>query len=183
MAEMGEVAIEATESILEEFESSGQPAWSEKAALLTMMMGLLSAIGTLFAGMSSNEALLTRTQETIEQNRAQSARLELAVLDAEREIQESLGREFDTEHAERVRQRRAELDAEIERINMFKRDTSRALEDDDTFSLSVTLLAVAISLSGMAMIARKKYIWHVGLILGGLGTLIFCFGIARYFLR
>ena len=177
MSELGEIAGEMSEHLMEVARESSRPSWTNRVAIGTMLMGLLSALGALLAGMGANEALLTRTQEAIDVSRIQGERLELAVLEAEQTILESLGTELDSDHRRRGQERAQALREQIDRYEEHEARVERALELHEIFALSVTLLAVAISLSGIALVAERKNLWHTGLLMAGLGTAVFAFGL------
>lgn len=45
------------------------------------------------------------------------------------------------------------------------------------FAIAVTLLSVGITLGGMAMIARKRFLWIIGLVFGVGGAVSLVFGL------
>ncbi|HJN26805.1 MAG TPA: DUF4337 family protein [Candidatus Latescibacteria bacterium] len=48
------------------------------------------------------------------------------------------------------------------------------------FALGVTLLSIAITLSGMAIVVDRPLLWHVGIVLGVAGSGLVARGIVRY---
>ena len=46
--------------------------------------------------------------------------------------------------------------------------------------MGVTLLSIAITLSGMAIIADRKIVWHVGIFFGAIGCGFVAWGIYRF---
>ena len=55
-----------------------------------------------------------------------------------------------------------------------------ANEKHAIFALGVTLLSIAITLSGMSIIASRQVLWYAGIVLGSAGRALVCWGIFRY---
>jgi len=49
-----------------------------------------------------------------------------------------------------------------------------------TFAMGVTLLSMAITMSGMSIVAGRQGLWHVGLVFGVLGCDCVAFGIYMF---
>jgi hypothetical protein len=142
-----------------------------------MLMALFSAVGALLAGMTANEALLSRTEELVEIVNRNRDQVEIEILRSKQEILKAMGQTTVEDL------RLAEMSREAER---FKTEASgvelrakRAMHEHEIFAIGVTILSIAITLSGMAVVARRPRVWHVGLLVGALGSLIVGYGIVQ----
>jgi len=57
-------------------------------------------------------------------------------------------------------------------------DSEDALGAHELFAIATTLLSVAITLTGMAVIVKRERIWYIGLCIGGVGAVILFWGLA-----
>ena len=176
MSEFGaEAAVMASELVQEEMkEGEGghrSPRWHTWVAMSTMAMALITALGALLAGITAHEALMERTQEAIDISIAENDQVSVEVLTAKVEILESLGYQINP----------ADL-AHIESYEEDLRERKEAAAEDEeavkdltfphlTLAVSVTLLSVGITMSGMAVIVDKRYLWLSGLAFGVLGSI------------
>lgn len=158
----------------------GADDWVRRVAITAMLLSLLSTVGALMAGLTSTESLKDRTAEILLLSRLQGERLHIVVLRSKDEILREMGKPVDA--------------AEFDRIAGFERDiTALAAEiarqeeevhTDDTkyalFAVGVALLSVAITLSGMAIITTRQFLWQVGMALGAVGSGFVGWGIYQY---
>lgn len=152
------------------------PRWFTYVALSTLVMALLSAFAALMAAISAHESLLERTQEILELVALETDRLEIEVLVSKHELL----RQFDT----------APSAAELERVAAYREEIERLVEqtaEDEAIvratthahivlAVAVTLLSIGITLGGMALIAKQRLLWIVGLVFGAAGTASIVYG-------
>lgn len=161
----------------EEAEEGGSPPWSRGVAVSTLVMALLAAITALLAGFAAHESLLQRTSEIIEVSYLEGDRVEVEVLKSKHEILTALGKQPDEAEVERIRQyeeRIEELEIEAEQ------EESLVLEETSVhyiFAIGVTFFSFAITLSGMSIIVKRKWLWGIGLGVGAVGVLFVGAGI------
>jgi len=147
------------------------PTWHTWVAMSTLLMASLIAIGALLAGITAHEALFDRTEEIIAVSTSQGARIAVEVLKTKHEILISMGetpakaeiaqiQPYDTEVAE--------LQYEVNRDEAI---VQSAIHTHLVFAIAVTLLAVGISLSGMAIILDSKLLWYAGMVFGVVGAM------------
>ena len=175
MSELNESTELANELIMDsvkEGEIEGKTsAWHNWVAFSTLLMALLTALGALLAGITANEALLSRTEEIIAISTCQGNRAAVEVLKAKHEILISLGETPDEAEIAQIKSyeaEMAELEDEVDRdeawIQLF-------IYPHFIFAIAVTLLAVGTSLSGMAIIIDHKLLWYAGMVLGVVGSI------------
>ena len=155
------------------------PEWFTRVALSTLVMALLSAIAALLAAMSAHESLLERTQEIVDFVTLDTERLEIEVLRSKHDVLRELGKEPAASEVSRVRAYEGELDSIAERTAEDEELVRTSTHEHVIFALAVTLLSVGITLGGMAMIARKRFLWIIGLVFGAGGTLSVAIGLAE----
>jgi uncharacterized membrane protein len=133
-------------------------------------MALLTAIGALLAGVTSDEALLKRTEEIMEISILEGDRVQVDILSAKHEILVSLGKTPDEAEVERVREFK---DAIEELAADVQREEKRIISSNSSslvLAVAVTLLSVGITVSGMSVIVEQKMLWIVGIVFGVAGA-------------
>jgi hypothetical protein len=164
------------EHVAEGHHRPSTPRWFTHVALSTLLMALLSASGALMAAISAHESLLERSQEILDFVALETDRVEIEVLQSKHEIL----RHLDETPAE----------SEVARVKAYREDVSRltkAVSDEESlvratthahlvFAVAVTLLSIGITLGGMAIIARQRFLWLIGLIFGLAGTVSVALG-------
>lgn len=149
---------------------SASPPWFTHVALSTLLMALLSASAALMAAISAHESLLERSREILDFVALETDRVEVEVLDAKHDILLQLGE--------------TPAESELARVAAYREEASRMAKDvseEETrvrvtthrhvvFAVAVTLLSIGITLGGLALIARRRYLWVVGLVFGVAGA-------------
>lgn len=175
-----EVALEAVEDEVQGGRE-GQPVWFERAALGIMVMALFTAVGGLLSGITANEAIIDRQKaigELIERNRTD---LKAEVLLTRIDLIELMGREPDPSMLEEVAAAYEVGDRFTEEASEHVAGGAAALREHELFAIGTMLLSVAITLSGMAVVVRIKYVWSGALGLGVIGAGVVVYGIVRLF--
>lgn len=146
--------------------------WIEWASMSTMVMALPTAIGGLFAGMTSNEAIVDRQNQISELIHMNRMELQSEVQLTRLAVMELKGDEPDQAMLDDIKRaddavRKLEDDASED-----VEDSEQALHTHELFAIGTTIVSLAITLTGMAVITRRKYIWSIGLLIALGGAVI-----------
>ncbi len=155
------------------------PGWFTQVALSTLVMALLSALAALLAAISAHESLLERTQEILDFVALDTERLEVEVLRSKHDVLRQLGEEPPVSEVSRVRNYEEEIVAMTKKTAADEEVVRTSTHAHVIFAIAVTLLSVGITLGGMAIISRKRFLWIVGLVFGAGGTLGVAIGLAE----
>ena len=141
--------------------------WFRQLSVSTMVMALLAAISGLLAGITSNDLVVERTSEILTVEQLQSDRLTLEILKTKDEILEALDRNVVTDEAiNRIRRLEDHIGTLEREAETDESDVVLTLFEHQLFAVAVTLLSLGISLSGLALVSRRKSLWLGGLVLG-----------------
>jgi hypothetical protein len=181
MSDFGETTEIINELVMESAEvddaANHAPRWHRQVAISTLLMALITAVGALLAGMTAHEALLDRTRELIDISIAQNEPVSIEVLKAKVEIISELGNEPDPADLALIRAYDEEI-SEMEAEAAGEESRIQAINAVHlTLAVAVTILSVGITLSGMAIIVHQKFLWHVGLVFGFIGSIGVGYGI------
>ena len=75
---------------------------------------------------------------------------------------------------EEIKKQAEELEAKVTESNARSEEM---MEHHHRFAIAVTLLQIAIALSAIAALTRRRALWFVGLAVSAAGTLMFIFGL------
>ena len=189
MPESGEVDLDKVrEAIDEELEREGG-ALLRLIALTTALLAAIAAIASLLAGSTVNEALVLKSEATQRQAQAsdqwayyQAKGIKAAVASAAATFVTTNGRAADSLGGLARRYAR-EQDSITAIARAFERERDERSREADAllarhhiFAYAVALLQVAIALSAVAALTRRRSIWIFSAIIGVGGMLSFVLG-------
>ncbi len=179
MASEFEEAAEVAQDLIKEKlseESEELSQWMNHVALSTMVMALLVAIGVLLAGFSADDLMIERTEEILEKSSLESDRLDIEVLKSKHAVLLALDKVPDPEEIERIRTNQKEMEELNAKLETEQSKFENTLFEHQLQAIGVTLLSIALTLSGMAVIVKRKNIWKTGLVFGVIGTIFLVWG-------
>jgi hypothetical protein len=184
-AELKDSVDESVERALEvEREKS---SWITYLSLSTAIIAVFAAVASLESGANSNDAILEKNDAILEQSRASDqwalyqAKNMRAVIASEFALSNAeLAQRFDAEAA-RLKEEQAPLAARA-------REHERSVEEHNVaaqhllarhhrFAVSVTLFQIAVALSAISALTKKKPLWLVALAGSAIGLALFIAGL------
>ena len=162
------------------------PPWMVQLSLSTALCAVFAAIAALEAGAYANDAILEKNDAVLRQSKAadawalyQAKGVKLGIYAAQADVIEATN----AGAAERFREKARRYEEEQRAIEKAAREEEAKVEENNRasernlhihheFARSVTFFQVAIALSAIAALTRRKLMWFVGLT-AGLGGLFF----------
>jgi hypothetical protein len=160
---MDEIEI-PTEHLHEEINEHAKEErnWTIYLAISTAFMAVFAAIAGLMAGHYSNEAVIEQIKASDQWNYYQSKGLkaEIAELNAVKDT---------------ARINKYKRDQESIKINAesIEKESEVLLNKHVILSRAVTLFQIAIAISAIAILTRKRLLWYLGLLLSSIGVVFF----------
>jgi Domain of unknown function (DUF4337) len=166
------------------------PGWLRYLSLSTAIIAVFAAVASLESGSASNEAILEKSDAMLNQARAsdqwayfQAKGLKATVSDGEAAIITEGKPELAAKLAGEARRYRSES----EEIQQHARGFEAKVEDNNTrceelmvrhhrFAIAVTLLQIAIALSAIAALTRRRPLWFLGMAVSAVGLALFVRG-------
>jgi hypothetical protein len=151
----------------EELLDSEENKWTLFVAISTALMAVLAALGGLFAGHHSNEALISQIKASDQWAfyQAKSIKAEIRQLMPQTAVttksQETVKQE------EEVIKKTAEED---------EHESEAHLQRHIILARCVTLLQVAIAISAISIITRRRFLWYAGMAVAVVGIYFFIMG-------
>jgi hypothetical protein len=178
---------EAVEEAVEKAEHGNK--WIGWLSLSTAIVAVVAALASLQSGSLANEALLKKNEAVLMQAKAsdqwsyyqaKGIKGNLSAVEGAT-LHGAMAKKYKDE-ADRYKQEQAEIKKgadELEaKVDESNKEAAELLEHHHKFAYAVTLFQVAIALSAIAAMTRRKWLWIASMIiaLGGLGFFGMGFG-------
>jgi hypothetical protein len=160
------------ETIHEQVHHSGdgkEQKWSMLVAISTALMAVLAAISSLFAGHNSNEAVINQIKASDQWAfyQAKGIKAEIKAL--------KLGNSpIDSAEYNRYKGEQSSIKEKAEEL---QKESSAHLEIEKKFAKAVTFFQIAIAISAISILTKRKFLWVISLFLGATGLLFLIQGI------
>jgi hypothetical protein len=167
------------------------PTWSRYLSLSTAVIAVIAAVASLESGSSSNEAILEKSEAMLDQSRAsdqwayfQAKGLKATLSEGEAAILGDGKPEVAAKLTADAKRYRGETEA-IQKMARGLEDkvhdsnerSAQLMEHHHRFAIAVTLLQIAIALSAIAALTRRRSLWFVGLAVSAAGLAMFVVGL------
>ena len=175
MPEEIEVPTEHLHEQMEEMAHEG--GFNMKVALSSALVAVLAAICALFAGAKANEAMLTQLKGSDQWAFYQAKSIKSSILGSKIDTLKALGKktdEKDVEKAEEYKKQMEEIKGEADKLS---KESSDLLAQHELLAKGVTLFQVAIALSAIAVLTKRRFLWVGGLVLACGGTVFLVLGL------
>lgn len=159
-------------------------SWLNWLAITTILFSASATLSTFKGGGFSTRALLAQTNASDTWALYQSKSIKQHSFELNRDLLELQSAHLSGTDAAAYQRKIAEYSASIERYKKEKGEAeaqAKSFEDEKrqdqknggVFGLAVVFLQVAIMLSGLAALLKKKPVWVVGLLFGLVGAVYF----------
>jgi hypothetical protein len=153
------------------------PRWTRYLSLSTAIIAVFAAVASLESGSNSNEAILAKSEAMLDQSQASD---QWALFEA-KSIKATLT-EADKPRSTGYRQEGEAIEKKAEgledKVKEDNEESEHLMERHHKFAVSVTLLQIAIALSAIAALTRRKPLWFVGMAVSAAGVVMFSAGLA-----
>ncbi|MEP6747414.1 MAG: DUF4337 domain-containing protein [Bacteroidota bacterium] len=164
-----EVPTEHLHEAIGEKAKEHETGWSMYVAVSTAMVAVLAALAGLMAGHHSNEALIDQIKAS-----DQWAYYQAKGIKAEIKALAVNGAVADKDAVEKYRKEQGEIK---EKADEHEKASEAHLARHVFLAGSVTLFQVAIAVSAIAILTRRKILWFAGLLFSAVGIVFFILGI------
>jgi hypothetical protein len=164
--------------------------WLNFLALTTVIIALGATMSTLSVGKFSNRGILKQTQASNQWAYYQAKSIKTYLYELQKEkletdlklspnIDEGVRNEYEqkiTKYGEQIRRYEQEKIDIQGQAQSLEKERDQAMVHSQQFGLAVIFLQLAILMSSIASLMKKKLMWVVGLLVGLLGFLYFANG-------
>lgn len=178
-----EVPTEHLHEEIQEGAEEKKERWILYLALSTAFMAVLAAFGGLLAGHHANEALIERVKASDLWNFYQAKNLKQEIATNTDQILHALsagkvtGNEPLPDHSKDIARYEKEKEGIKEKAQEAERESEAHLGKHVPLSRAVTAFQIAIAISAIAVLTRRKILWYGGLLLTVAGIVFLLLGI------
>ncbi len=174
-----------TLDIKEKIEEVSESNWSKYLAITTAIIAVLAAVASLQSGTFANESLLAKNDAILSQSKASDQWNYYQAKGIKKNLAEyiygqtndiKLKQDVDRYAKEQLNiQKQAEdLQKQVEQDNV---KSEKLFEKHHKTAFAVTLFQIAITLSAITALLKRKSLWYLSILLTGAGILFFIYGL------
>jgi hypothetical protein len=171
MPEEIEVPTEHLHETLHEAAHESGPSWVPQVALSAAVLAVAAAIAALLAGHHANEAMLEQMHATDQWAYYQAKGIKGSQVETKLDILASVGKEGREEDKKRIERYKEEQKEIEEKAKELEHSSKHHMDRHVVMARSVTAYQVAIALSAISVLSKKKVVWFLSLALGAIGTI------------
>jgi hypothetical protein len=164
--------------------SGGGIGWVTWSALLSAVLAVLAAISALQAGAEVNEAMLKQMKSSDQWAYYQSKGIKANITETRAQILEGLGKETPADLKEKIAKYSEEQKEIREKAEVLESESEAHFQKHETFATAVTFCQIAIAVTAIAVLARRRYFLLVSCAFGLIGAVFlvkaFMFGIPHH---
>ncbi len=168
-----EVPLEQAQEHIHHAAHEAKENWIGKVALISALVAVVAAIAALLAGHHSNEAMITQIKASDSWSFYQAKGVKAAILQTKIQIISELGKPTSIKDEEKLNDYKKEQDEISEKAKEFEHESEHHLKIHETMARSVTLFQVAIAISAITVLTRRKKFLFVSLGFSLVGLVIF----------
>lgn len=145
-----------------------ESSWFMYVAISTALIAVLAAISGLMAGHHSNEALIQQIKASDQWAYYQAKGIKAEIKGI------AVNGKPDEAAVERYKKEQEEIK---QRAENAEKASNVHLEHHVRLAGSVTLFQIAIAISAIAILTRKKILWYGSLLIAAIGAIVFIMGL------
>ena len=169
-----------TERLKETMEAAEEKKeqWTLHVALSTAIIAVLAAIAGLLGNHHANESMLEQIRSSDQWAFYQSKSIKAEINASTAQLLAAIGKPLPAENQQKARQYDADKASIKDKADEAEKSSKAHLDQHVVFSRAVTIFQIAIALSAIAILTRKKLMWYVSMLLALAG----CFFLAQGFM-
>ena len=175
MPEEIEVPTEHLHEAMEEKAHEG--GFNLRVALSSALIAVLAAVCALFAGTYANESMLAQLKASDQWSYYQAKSIKSSILESKLELMKSLGHKADPKDLAKLAGYKQDMAGITSLANTLTQESEDLLAKHELLAKGVTLFQVAIALSAIAALTKRRFLWQAGLLLSCGGTVFLILGL------
>jgi hypothetical protein len=163
--------IEAVEEKRDEKER-----WTLHVALSTAIIAVLAAIAGLMGNHHANEAVLEQIKSSDKWSYYQSKSIKSELAASTGQLITAMGKELPPDYNDKLARYEKQKAEITEQAQEAEKSSEEHLKRHITFSRGVTIFQIAIAISAIAILTKKKTMWYVSMLLAAAGSVFLVLG-------
>jgi uncharacterized protein DUF4337 len=176
-----EVPTEHLHEAVHEEAHHSQEKWITAVALSTALLAALAAVAALLAGQDANEAVIGRGTASDTWSQFATNSIKLSNLEADVELLKLDNKRVPDRFQEKIDKYTKEKNRLQEQAHTETQAYHQRLARHETLAHSVTMFQIAIAVSAIAALTKRRWFWYLGLAFGavGVGFLVYALAFMR----
>lgn len=164
--EAPEVPLEKTQEHINEHAQESREKWILGVALSTAIFAAIAAIASLLAGQHINDAMISQIKASDNWSFYQAKGIKASLLDAKMELLAAAAKQpAATDQAKAAKYAR-EQDEISKEARALEEESAEHMRRHEKLASAVSLFQIAIAISAIAVLTRRRLFWYVGLAFG-----------------
>jgi len=161
-----EVPLESVHEHIHDHARHAKETWVLGVALSAALLAAIAAVSALLAGHHANEAVVEQIQATDDWSYYQAKGVKSGILASKLELLRALGKEIDPADEKKLQQYASEQEEIRKQADEKQHAAAAHLHVHTVFARAVTMAQIAIAVSAIAVLTRRRNFWYFGLALG-----------------
>ena len=178
LMESPEVPLEDVQKHIEEHAHKGGEKWMSAVALSTALLAALAAIASLLAGDHSNEAMICQIRSSDHWSHYQAKGIKAGQLAAKIEMLEALEKTPAEADRTKVKGYAEDQKGIRELAEKAEGEAERHLRAHVKLARAVTLFQIAIAVSAICLLTRRRVFWAASMAAGVVGLVFLVLAVA-----
>jgi hypothetical protein len=146
--------------------SHGRQDWVLGVALTTALLAVCAAIAAMLAGHYANESMLEQMQASNQWNYYQAKSVKENVLRSKLDLLEAFGKPTAEKDLEKIRDYKREQEEIRAEADQLTKESGHHMHLHSRIARSVTLFQVAIGVSAISVLTKRRVFWYAGILAG-----------------
>jgi hypothetical protein len=172
-----EVPLEQVHEDLHHHAEHRSDRWTLGVALTAAVLAGLAAIASLLSGHHANEGMLEQIHASDQWNYYQAKGIKAAVLNSKIELSSALGHPAPPKDSEKAAEYKKEQEAIFEEAREKEKASQAHMRAHLIFARGVTLFQVAIAVSAISVLTKRRPFWYLGIFFGLIGLVFLLQGL------
>jgi Domain of unknown function (DUF4337) len=167
--------------------------WLNYLSATTILIAVCATLSTFKGGSFSTKSLLSQTKASDQWAYYQAKSIKQSVCEMQKEnLEIELGKETGNTareqlqskigtYAQRIKTYKAEKDSITGEAQKLEDIRENCRKHSENFGMAVIFLQIAVLLSSLAALLKKKYVWLAGVLLGAVGMFYFVDGFLLFY--
>lgn len=167
-----------TEKLKETLEAAEEQRekWTLNVALTTAIIAVLAAIAGMLGGHHANEAMLDQLKASDNWAYYQAKGIKEEILLNSDSMIAAIGKTIPTGDVQKRNKYESDKETIKEKADGLEKSSEEHMNMHVVFSRAVTIFQIAVAISAIAIITRRKFMWYLSMILAVAGSVFLVLG-------
>lgn len=165
------------EHMSEAAEHEGGGGFNMRVALTAAILAVIAAVGAMMAGHAANEALILQIKSSDSWSYYQAKSIKSSVLSSKIDILQAMKKKASDEDLKKQEEYKTDMEKTSDEAKGYADASEAEMQKHVTLARAVTFFQIAIALSAIAVLTKKRQLWLGGMVLGIIGIYFFVMGL------